>query len=111
MKINDKTSSLTTVQIPIALLVLTLSFLFLFPITGFSQSPEAAKRQLANARKQIAIMKENEKLHDLLVRHRLESFNMNDEELKRFEKQRDESRVKPGFGPPPPPKSTPVPAP
>ncbi len=60
MKTNDKNSFITAVQILIALLALALGFLFLLRMTGFSHSPEDMKRQLANAEKQIAIMKDNQ---------------------------------------------------
>jgi len=57
---NDNTISATdTVHIPLGLLALGLSFLFISQISSLNQASENVKVQQANADKQIAALKDN----------------------------------------------------
>jgi len=57
---NDNTISATdTVHIPLGLLALGLSFLFISQISNANQASENVKVQQANADKQIAALKDN----------------------------------------------------
>jgi hypothetical protein len=56
---NNTISAADTIHIPLGLLALGLSFLFISQISSFNQASENVKAQQSNAEKQIAVLKDN----------------------------------------------------
>lgn len=84
MDTNENSSAISTVHIPLALLALALSFLFILQIRGSNQASENMKWQSTNASKQITDLKAAEERNRKTIEDRKTMVTQSEQTQKQF---------------------------